>query len=79
MNAERDTPTFDMISRQQRGRQQTRTGSASSSATRQGRSRWVTGYSYEPWHLRFIGVEPSTAIYSSGVTLEEFLGSRGAG
>lgn len=34
----------------------------------------VTGYSYEPWHYRFVGVETATAIYRQGLTLEEYLG-----
>lgn len=35
----------------------------------------VTGYSYEPWHYRFVGREAATAIYFRGLTLEEFLES----
>ncbi len=35
----------------------------------------VTGYSYEPWHYRFVGREVATAIYFRGMTLEEFLAS----
>ena len=35
----------------------------------------VTGYSYEPWHYRFVGREAATAIYFRGMTLEEFLAS----
>lgn len=34
----------------------------------------VTGYIWEPWHLRYLGVENATAVYNSGLTLEEFLG-----
>jgi D-alanyl-D-alanine carboxypeptidase len=33
----------------------------------------VTGYSYEPWHYRFVGVEAATEIYGKGLTLEEYL------
>lgn len=33
----------------------------------------ITGYSYEPWHIRYIGPLASQ-IYQSGKTLEEFLG-----
>lgn len=33
----------------------------------------VTGYSYEPWHYRFVGVEAATAIREQGITLEEYL------
>ena len=34
----------------------------------------ITGYSYEPWHIRYIG-DPATAkeIMETGVTLEEYL------
>jgi D-alanyl-D-alanine carboxypeptidase len=35
----------------------------------------VTGYVWEPWHLRYVGTELSTAMHDSGVvTLEEFFG-----
>ena len=34
----------------------------------------ITGYMYEPWHLRYIGVEKAAAVYESGLCLEEFLG-----
>ncbi|GAB3059602.1 D-alanyl-D-alanine carboxypeptidase family protein [Salinicoccus sesuvii] len=33
----------------------------------------ITGYMYEPWHLRYVG-EEAPAIYESGLTLEEYLG-----
>jgi LAS superfamily LD-carboxypeptidase LdcB len=33
----------------------------------------VTGYSYEPWHYRFVGVKAATAIHEKGITLEEYL------
>ncbi|MBQ4112807.1 MAG: M15 family metallopeptidase [Clostridia bacterium] len=32
----------------------------------------VTGYSYEPWHYRFVGVKAATEIYEKDVTLEEY-------
>ncbi|WP_461168874.1 M15 family metallopeptidase [Arthrobacter sp. Z1-15] len=32
----------------------------------------VTGYSYEPWHLRYIGVDSAQRIVEAGITLEEF-------
>ncbi|HEY1063747.1 MAG TPA: M15 family metallopeptidase [Candidatus Saccharimonadales bacterium] len=33
----------------------------------------VTGYEYEPWHLRYIGVDLATKMHDNGVTtLEEF-------
>ena len=34
----------------------------------------VTGYSYEPWHYRFVGIKAATEIYEQGLTLEEYLG-----
>ncbi len=35
----------------------------------------ITGYVWEPWHLRYVGIELSTAMHESGVvTLEEFFG-----
>lgn len=32
----------------------------------------ITGYSYEPWHLRYIGIEVATYLYENDLTLEEF-------
>jgi D-alanyl-D-alanine carboxypeptidase len=33
----------------------------------------VTGYEYEPWHIRYVGVELSTEMHNRGIeTLEEF-------
>lgn len=34
----------------------------------------VTGYAYEPWHLRHVGVSVATHLKSSGLTLDEYLG-----
>jgi zinc D-Ala-D-Ala carboxypeptidase len=35
----------------------------------------VTGYAYEPWHFRYVGVELATEMHNTGVaTLEEFFG-----
>lgn len=34
----------------------------------------ITGYMYEPWHLRYLGVDLATTLYSSGQTLEEYFG-----
>ena len=33
----------------------------------------TTGYSYEPWHYRFVGVKAATEIHEKGITLEEYL------
>lgn len=35
----------------------------------------VTGYSFEPWHIRYVGIESATDIYSKNLTLEEYLES----
>lgn len=34
----------------------------------------ITGYSYEPWHLRYVGTEISEYIHSENITLEEYYG-----
>ena len=34
----------------------------------------ITGYSYEPWHIRYVGVEVATEIMQKNITLEEYLG-----
>lgn len=34
----------------------------------------ITGYTYEPWHIRYVGVEIATEIMSKNITLEEYLG-----
>ena len=34
----------------------------------------ITGYMYEPWHLRYLGKETAKKVYESGLTLEEYLG-----
>lgn len=33
----------------------------------------VTGYNYEPWHLRYVGIEPAKEIIKKNLTLEEYL------
>ncbi len=33
-----------------------------------------TGYSYEPWHIRYLGVALATEVKNSGKTLEEYYG-----
>lgn len=33
----------------------------------------LTGYTYEPWHYRFVGREAATEIYNGNLTLEEYL------
>lgn len=34
----------------------------------------ITGYMYEPWHIRYVGVNAATEIAQRGITLEEYLG-----
>jgi len=36
----------------------------------------ITGYMYEPWHIRYVGVELATKLYNGGnwITLEEYFG-----
>ncbi len=34
----------------------------------------ITGYKYEPWHIRYLGLETAAAVHASGLTLEEYLG-----
>lgn len=34
----------------------------------------ITGYIYEPWHVRYIGKENAKAVTESGLCLEEYLG-----
>ena len=33
----------------------------------------ITGYAYEPWHLRYVGVLPAAEITIRHITLEEYL------
>ncbi|WP_246627525.1 M15 family metallopeptidase [Paenibacillus solanacearum] len=35
----------------------------------------ITGYQYEPWHLRYVGVDIAKDIAKKGVTFEEYMGS----
>ncbi len=35
----------------------------------------ITGYEYEPWHVRYVGTELSTEMHDKGIqTMEEFFG-----
>lgn len=34
----------------------------------------ITGISYEPWHIRYVGKEIAKQIHNKGITLEEYLG-----
>lgn len=33
----------------------------------------ITGYKYEPWHVRYLGKELAEKVYNTGKTLEEYL------
>ncbi len=33
----------------------------------------ITGYNYEPWHYRYVGVDVASEIYRRGITYEEFI------
>lgn len=33
-----------------------------------------TGYQYEPWHLRYVGVDVAKGVYDSGYTLDAYFG-----
>lgn len=34
----------------------------------------VTGFLYEPWHIRYLGTDVAKDVYDSGLCLEEYLG-----
>lgn len=34
----------------------------------------ITGFEYEPWHIRYVGIEHAKAMHEKGLTLEEYLG-----
>lgn len=36
----------------------------------------ITGYSYEPWHLRYVGKEVAEEIYDRQITLEEYVSDK---
>lgn len=40
---------------------------------RQGKDS-VTGYMYEPWHLRYVGNDLATKLYQDNTTMEEYFG-----
>ena len=33
----------------------------------------ITGFKYEPWHYRYVGIEHATYIFQNHLTLEEYL------
>ena len=34
---------------------------------------FITGYGYEPWHYRYLGVDLATKVYTENITYEEYL------
>ena len=32
----------------------------------------ITGFKYEPWHYRYVGIDIATYIYNNNITLEEY-------
>ena len=32
----------------------------------------ITGYGYEPWHIRYVGVDLATKLHNENITLEEY-------
>jgi len=36
----------------------------------------ITGYMYEPWHYRYIGIELATELNIQGITYEEYIGKK---
>lgn len=39
-------------------------------------SEAITGYTYEPWHLRYLGKDTAAEIHSLGITITEYLAQR---
>lgn len=37
----------------------------------------ITGYRYEPWHIRYVGKQPAKIMYERNLTLEEYLNNFG--
>ncbi|MBE6144490.1 MAG: D-alanyl-D-alanine carboxypeptidase family protein [Firmicutes bacterium] len=33
---------------------------------------YITGFKYEPWHYRYVGIKHATNIYNQNITLEEY-------
>lgn len=34
----------------------------------------ITGYEWEPWHIRYVGTDLATTLFTSGQTIEEYFG-----
>lgn len=37
----------------------------------------ITGYTFEPWHLRYVGKELACKLYEEEITLEEYIKEKG--
>ncbi|WP_400163363.1 M15 family metallopeptidase [Brevibacillus sp. TJ4] len=37
----------------------------------------ITGYAYEPWHLRYVGTQIAEEVMEKGITLEEYFSGSG--
>ena len=37
----------------------------------------ITGYSYEPWHVRYVGTEHARVMRDEGLCLEEYISRYG--
>ncbi|MBR5272018.1 MAG: D-alanyl-D-alanine carboxypeptidase family protein, partial [Clostridia bacterium] len=33
---------------------------------------WITGYAYEPWHYRYVGIPAATIIHNENTTYEQY-------
>ena len=33
---------------------------------------YITGYNYEPWHYRYVGIDAAKVIYENNLTFEEY-------
>jgi D-alanyl-D-alanine carboxypeptidase len=33
---------------------------------------YITGFKYEPWHYRYVGINTAKKIYKNNITLEEY-------
>ena len=33
----------------------------------------ITGFAYEPWHYRYVGIDTATKIYTENITYEEYV------
>lgn len=36
-------------------------------------NEYITGYMFEPWHFRYVGIDVATYLYNNNITLEEYL------